>query len=64
MSDTELQALVNAEVGFSKPLLLLFYRRVLDHLFEGGNIFDTRNTGRLEAYNIIALIASNLRRQQ
>ena len=78
MSDTELQALVNAEV--SKPLLLLFYRRVLDHLFDGGNIFyalvihdrdadgkilsTVHNTGRLEAYNIIALIASNLRREQ
>jgi hypothetical protein len=80
MSDTELQSLVNTEVGFSKPLLLLFYRRVLDHLFDGGNIFyanvihdrykdgtianTVHNTGRLEAYNIVALIASNLRRAQ
>ena len=61
MSDMEL---INTELQFSKPLLLLYYRRVLDRLFEGGNIFDTRNTGRLEAYNIVALIASNLRREQ
>jgi hypothetical protein len=64
MSDTELQALVNTELQASKQFLILYYRRVLDHLFEGGNIFDTRNTGRLEAYSIIALIASNLRREQ
>ena len=64
----------------TKAELLLYYRRALDHLFDGGNIFyalvihdrdadgkilnTVHNTGRLEAYNLIALTASNLRREQ
>ncbi len=39
--------------------LLRFYRRVLDHIHFGGNIYNDK--GRFEAYKLIALIASNLR---
>ena len=48
----------------TKAELLIYYRRILNHIWEGGSIWDVRNAGRAEAYNIVALIASNLRREQ
>ena len=48
----------------TKAELLIYYRRVLNHIWEGGSIWETRYAGRTEAYNIVALIASNLRREQ
>lgn len=37
------------------------YRRIMNHIHENGNIFY--DAGRLEAYKIIAVTASNLRKE-
>ena len=39
--------------------LLEQYRRILDEIHAGGSIFYDK--GRLEAYKVVALLASNLR---
>ena len=44
----------------SKEELLAKYRRILDAIHEGGNIFYDK--GRMEAYSMIAKISSDLRR--
>lgn len=38
------------------------YRRILDHIHAGGNIYYYK--GRLEAYKIVCLLASNRRATQ
>jgi hypothetical protein len=42
--------------------LLMHYRRVLDHIHEGGNIYYSKE--RMAAYCIIAKLASEERRAQ
>lgn len=36
------------------------FRRILDHIHQGGNIFYDRD--RMQAYTLIAVIASNWRK--
>lgn len=38
-----------------------FYRHVMDHIHQGGNIFNDK--GRKRAYEIVALLASNTRQK-
>lgn len=45
----------------NKHELAQFYRRILDHIHEGGNIFY--DPGRRAAYCIVALLASDLRKE-
>lgn len=45
--------------NLSGPAILAKYRRIMDSIHSLGNIYYDR--GRLEAYKIIALLASDLR---
>ena len=42
--------------------LLKQYRRILNRIHEGGNVYDKNNRGRMLAYVMIAHMASDLRK--
>jgi len=46
---------------YDRQCALALYRRILDRTHEGGSIFY--DEGRMKAYVLIAILASNLRKE-